>query len=57
MWMLYPNFLSEDLFFIFKFYGGWVEAWPLQDTRLTLYGNNNSIIYLKSNNQNIINRL
>ena len=49
MWVLYPHFLSEDHFFLFKFYEGGVEARPLLDTRLALYGNNNSIIYLKSN--------
>ena len=51
MWVSYPNFLGEDLFFLFKFYEVGVEVRHLPDTRLALYCNNNSIIYLKSNIQ------
>ena len=43
MWVLYPNFLSEDLFFSNSRRDG--GARPLLDTHMALYCNNNSFIF------------
>ena len=48
-WVLYSNFIIEYIFFLSNFRGGgWRQG---LDTRLVLYCNNNSIIYLKFNIQ------